>query len=922
MEKKVRSIKKRNGEIVPFDADKIYIVIKKAFLAYNLSNDTIFKTLQQGVINVVETKYSTDEVPTVEQIQDIVELVMISQGFTEVARGFMAYRVKHKAMREEKTRSMIEASKLYITKTDGRKVIFDPQSVQNRLTKLAIGLEKISIHEVVEEVCKTVYDGIKADEVEMLILNCVKARIEEHYDYSYLSSRFVVDQLYQSVLNVPFYSDNLETMYQHKFENYINKGVELGLISPKLKEFDLQKISQGLVSSRDLLLMYLGMQTIKDRYLLKTRQKPQKIFELPQWLWMRVAMGLALKEENKEDKAIEFYNVLSQMYAVSSTPTLFNSGTTHSQMSSCYLNTVEDSLTGIFKNYSDCAQLSKWAGGIGTDWTYVRAKGSKIRGTNGESQGIIPFIKIYNDVALAVNQGGKRRGAMAAYLEVWHSDIHEFLELRKNTGDERRRAHDIHTAAYVCDLFMKRVKEKGKWTLFSPCKVKDLHDLYGKEFEDRYEWYEQQNLEGAKTVDAATLWKKILTMLFETGHPWITYKDTINIRSPQDHVGVIHNSNLCTEITLNTSAQETAVCNLGSLNLSRMIKNGEIDEELVKKTVFTMIRMLDNVVDNNFYPTTEAKASNMRHRPIGLGVMGYQDALYQLNIDFDSAENIDFADRSMEMISYYAILASSNLAKERGAYESFKGSKWDRGILPLDTLDLLEKERGQKVKVNRTSRMDWDSLRSQVQENGMRNSNTMAIAPTATIANITGVVPCVEPIYKNIYMKENLSGNFVVINKYLVDALESRGNWTKEILNQIKLNDGSIANVKGVPETVKRRFKEVFEIDPVWVIECAARRSKWIDQSASTNIFLKTTSGKVVSDIYNLVWEMGIKTTYYLRTLAATQVMKTVQSESESEKVSSSEQKKESKMAVAVAKEIVIPEIPKAYDYEICEACE
>jgi ribonucleoside-diphosphate reductase alpha chain len=925
MEEKVRSVKKRNGEIVPFDSEKIYNVVKKAFLAHNMSNETIFRTLTQGILNVVESKYGEKEVPHVEQVQDIVELVMISQGFTEVARGFMEYRIKHKVQREEKTRSMIDSSQLYVTKKDGRKVVFEPQKIQEKLEKLAIGLDKTVVYEVVEDVCKTVYDGIKEEEIETLILNCLKARIEDHYDYSYLSARFVVDKLYNEVLNVPFYSDNLETMYQHKFSNYLDKGIELGLLSPRLKEFDLNKLSNAIVSSRDLLFMYLGMQTIKDRYLLKTRKKPQKLFELPQWMWMRVAMGLSLGEENKEGKAIEFYNTLSQLYAVSSTPTLFNSGTTHSQMSSCYLNTVEDSLTGIFKNYSDCAQLSKYAGGIGTDWTYVRAKGAKIRGTNGESQGIIPFVKIYNDVAIAVNQGGKRRGAMAAYLEVWHSDIFEFLELRKNTGDERRRAHDIHTAAFISDLFMKRVREKGKWTLFSPDKVKDLHDLYGKEFEERYEWYEQQNIEGAKTVDASMLWKKILTMLFETGHPWITYKDTINVRSPQDHVGVIHNSNLCTEITLNTSAEETAVCNLGSINLSRMIKNGDIDEVLLKQTVSTMIRMLDNVVDNNFYPTKEAKYSNMRHRPIGLGVMGYQDALYMLNIDYDSAENIEFADKSMEMISYYAIQASCNLAKERGSYQTFIGSKWDRGILPVDTLDLLEKERGLKLKVNRTKRMDWDNLRREVQEYGMRNSNTMAIAPTATISNISGVVPCVEPIYKNIYMKENLSGNFVVINKYLVDALSSRGLWTKDILNKIKLNDGSISNVKEIPESIKRRFKEVFEIDPVWVIECAARRSKWIDQAASTNIFLRTTSGKVVSDVYNLVWEMGIKTTYYLRTLAATQVMKTVQVEKKAEAIVPVENKKteaEQIAMAAVAKEIVVPKIPKEFDYEICEACE
>jgi len=543
-------------------------------------------------------------------------------------------------------------------------------------------------------------------------------------------------------------------------------------------------------------------------------------------------------------------------------------------MSSCYLNLAHDSLDSIFKLFSDNAKLSKWAGGIGSDWTYVRATGSKIKGTNGLSQGVIPFIKIFNDVALAVNQGGKRKGAMCAYMEVWHLDFEQFLELKKNTGDERRRAHDINTAAWIPDLFMKRVLENGYWTLFCPNDVPDLHDLYGHAFEARYVHYENQNLTRAKTMKAVDLWRKMLTMLYETGHPWITFKDAANVRNPQSHVGVIHSSNLCTEITLNTSEKETAVCNLASLNLANMIKDGQLDEEKIKSTIQTGIRMLDNVIDNNYYPTPEAEYANLKHRAVGLGLMGYQDALYQLNIAFDSKENLLFSDLSMEMVSYYAILSSSELAMERGSYSSFKGSKWDKGIMPHDTLALLEKERDKPIQVDRTTRMDWDYLRRHIANHGMRNSNTMAIAPTATISNISGVFPCTEPAYKNIYMKENLSGNFLIINRYLVDDLEKIGLWTDSILQKIKLYDGCITQVVDIPEMIRSKYKETFEIDMTWLIEATALRSKWIDQSASTNIFMKTKSGKDLSDVYILAWEKGLKTTYYLRTLGASQVTK------------------------------------------------
>ena len=575
--------------------------------------------------------------------------------------------------------------------------------------------------------------------------------------------------------------------------------------------------------------------------------------------------------------AISFYNCLSQLFVVSSTPTLFNSGTCHSQMSSCYLNTVMDNLTHIFKVHGDNAQLSKYAGGIGTDWTNVRATNAFIKGTNGKSQGIIPFLKIFNDVALAVNQGGKRRGAMCAYLEVWHRDLEEFLEAKKNTGDERRRLHDVNTACWIPDLFMQRVQEGGSWTLFSPSDVPDLHDLTGAAFKKRYEEYEQQSIIGSKKVDALTLWRKMLTMLFETGHPWITFKDPCNIRSPQDHCGRVHSSNLCTEITLNTNETETAVCNLASVNLARML-NAEgtgLDEKRLSESVATAMRMLDNVIDNNFYPTAEARNSNLQHRPVGLGLMGYADCLYQLGISFDSKENVAFADESMELISYHAILASSRLAKERGSYESYKGSKWERGMLPLDTLDELEKERGEKIEVNRSSKQDWAPVREHIKKHGMRNSNCMAIAPTATISNIAGCMPCTEPAFKNIYMKENLSGSFIVINRHLVADLEAAGLWNETTLAKIKIANGSIADIADIPQEIKNKYKEVFEIDPEWIVAAASVRSKWIDQSASTNIFLGKPSGKTLHDTYFAAWRMGLKTTYYLRTLAVTQVQKT-----------------------------------------------
>lgn len=870
---KFTSILKRNGEAHPFDPARIFRAIEKAFISANVSDTDAVQKITDEVIEIAQTRLLTKQV-TVENIQDIVEECLMKSGHHRIARNYILYREAHKKQRQQQVLSKIEEKKLRVRISETEHVIFNPNIIEDKLRSLAYDLSRVSVVEMVDAITKQVYDKIPQSEIDLLILGSARDRIEKHYEYSYLASRIALNDLYKKVLTDRFHSETINGKYESQFETYIKKGVDLDMLHPEMATFDLTKLAKGLKPERDKLFFYLGTQILFDRYLLRDRSREKHIYELPQWFWMRVAMGLALKETQREERAIEFYNVLSSMDLVSSTPTLFNSGTRHSQMSSCYLNLADDSLESIFKLYSDNAKLSKWAGGIGTDWSYIRATGSKIHGTNGLSQGVIPFLKIFNDVALAVNQGGKRKGAMCAYMEVWHLDYEQFLELKKNTGDERRRAHDVNTSSWIPDLFMKRVQENGKWTLFCPSDVPELHDLFGEAFEAKYVEYEEKNLPRAKTLQAVDLWRKMLTMLYETGHPWITYKDTCNIRSPQDHVGVVHSSNLCTEITLNTSKDETAVCNLASLNLANMVKNGKLDEQRLAKTVEVGIRMLDNVIDNNFYPTIEAERANLRHRAIGLGLMGYQDAVYKLNISFDSEGNMDFADQSMEMVSYYAILASSKLAKERGSYSSYNGSKWDRSIFPIDTLGILEKERGRKIDIDRATRMDWSVVRDHVKQFGMRNSNVMAIAPTATISNISGVFPCTEPAYKNIYMKENLSGNFIVINRYLVDDLERLGLWDDDIIRQIKLHDGSVSKVAAIPQQLRDKYKETFEIDMKWIIEAAARRSKWIDQSASTNIFMNTKSGKALSDVYMMAWEKGLKTTYYLRTLAASQVTK------------------------------------------------
>ncbi len=731
-----------------------------------------------------------------------------------------------------------------------------------------------------EETLQNLYDGVTPAEINKAMIFAAKARVERDPAYSYVAARLLLNVIYEEVLPpAQDASISVETRLRDHFTTYLHHGIELGRLHKSILDFDLEKISAALRLDRDERFNYMGIQTVYDRYLI--HEKGRRL-ETPQYFWMRVSMGLAALEDpaQKNDRAIEFYELLSSMRFCSSTPTLFNSGTLHPQLSSCYLSTVMDDLEHIFKVVSDDAKLSKWAGGLGNDWTNVRATGAHIRGTNGESQGVVPFLKVANDTAVAVNQGGKRKGAMCAYLETWHLDIEDFLELRKNTGDERRRTHDMNTANWIPDLFMKRVTQNGQWTLFNPSDCPDLHDLYGMAFERRYEEYEAMVDRGElplhRRVEAVALWRKMLTMLFETGHPWLTFKDPSNICSPQDHVGVVHSSNLCTEILLNTSKDEIAVCNLGSINLAEHVTpDGGLDAELIAGTVRTAMRMLDNVIDINYYPTPEARHANMQHRPVGLGIMGFQDALYKLGISYASDAAVEFADRSMEQISYCAILASTELARERGTYQTYRGSKWDRGILPIDTKALLEQERGAGyADIDHSQTLDWDRVRAAIREHGMRNSNTMAIAPTATISNITGVSQSIEPAYKHLFAKSNLSGEFATINTYLVEALKKLELWNEDMVADLKYYDGTIQEIESIPQELKEVFRTAFEIEPKWLIECASRRQKWIDMGQSLNLYLAAPNGRKLNDMYLLAWKKGLKTTYYLRTLAATQIEK------------------------------------------------
>ncbi len=886
---KILKIKKRSGEIVDFQSEKIERAIMKAFSAVTgNAQEELASKITQAVVDNLEKPYM-GETPSVENVQDLVEKELMKEGQFDVAKDYILYRYEHQKQREEKKQEVqkkIEERELLVTKRDGRTEKFSSDKLSASFVKMAGDLaSQVDVAFIINQTQSELYDGIKTKDVAKALLMTVRALMEQDPVYAHIASRLLLTAQYKEVIGhdvIDF--SRLAEQYRAAFIENMKEAVRLERLDSRLLDFDLELLSKKLVLERDDLFRYLGIQTLYDRYFI-SNPRTKRILESPQAFWMRVAMGLSINEADREARALEFYSMISTFRFVPSTPTLFHSGTCQPQLSSCYLNSVEDSLDHIFKTYADNAQLSKWSGGIGTDWTNVRATGAFIKGTGVESQGVVPFLKIANDVTVAINRSGRRRGAACVYLEVWHADIEDFLELRKNTGDERRRTHDMDTANWIPDLFMKRVQNDEDWTLFSPEEVPELHHTYGRVFEEKYAHYEALSKEGkiylSRTVKARDLWKKMLAMLFETGHPWITWKDPSNIRSPQDHVGVVHNSNLCTEITLNTSETETAVCNLGWINFALHVKDGRFDEDMVKETVSIGMRMLDNVIDINFYPTKEAKNSNVLHRPVGFGVGGFHDALYQLNINFDSERAVEFADESMEIVSYYAILASANLAKERGAYSSFKGSKWDRGILPIDTLDLLEQERGLSIDVPRTTRKDWGIVRQAIREYGMRNSNCLAIAPTATTSNIVGSIPTIEPIYKNIYVKANQGGDFIVVNDYLIEDLKKLNLWDYEMVGKLKYHDGSIQNIPEIPAHLKEKYKEVFELDPRWLIKSAAHRGKWIDQSQSLNIFFQGTSGKQLSEIYLYAWSLGLKTTYYLRTLAASQVEKSTVSTAE-----------------------------------------
>jgi ribonucleoside-diphosphate reductase alpha chain len=883
------SVRKRDGRIVLFDESRILLALESAFKAdlaipseQSLSDPVQAGVIRvaNGVINAAITRALKGGPLEIEFIQDLAENKLMEAGHLGVARRYIVYREEHRkarALRGDRTVEGEPQAQYFVTLRDGSREPLDSQKIRRRLITACGEVDgNCSARELADETLHNLYDGVKSEEIEQAMIFAARARIEQEPDYTFVAARLLLHKLYREAL--PPFGAISELAPQHcaHFPAYITRGAEVGRLSGELLKFDLPRLAASLRLERDQQFTYMGAQTLYDRYLIHHEGKR---LETTQYFWMRVAMGLAINEgHQKNERAIEFYEALSTFRFVSSTPTLFNAGTLHPQLSSCYLSTVMDDLDHIFKVVGDDAKLSKWAGGLGNDWTNIRATGAHIKGTNGTSQGVIPFLKVANDTAVAVNQGGKRKGAMCAYLETWHLDIEDFLELRKNTGDERRRTHDMNTANWIPDLFMKRVKAGAQWTLFSPNDTKDLHDLYGKAFEKRYEECERFVDEGKiklfKRVDAVALWRKMLTMLFETGHPWITFKDPSNIRSPQSHVGVVHSSNLCTEILLNTSPDETAVCNLGSLNLAAHISDNGLDRELVARTIRTAMRMLDNVIDVNFYPTPEARHANLKHRPVGLGLMGFQDALYRLRLPYASDAAVEFADVSMELISYHVLLASAELARERGVYSTFKGSKWSEGLLPIDTVELLAQERGGFLNVDKSARLDWSRVREEIREHGLRNSNTMAIAPTATISNIVGVGQSIEPTYKHLFAKANLSGDFTTANTFLVADLKKLGLWDAEMVDDLKYYDGSIQEIERVPAELKELYRTAFEIEPRWIIECASRRQKWLDMGQSLNLYLAQPNGKQLSEMYLLAWEKGLKTTYYLRSLAATQIEK------------------------------------------------
>jgi ribonucleoside-diphosphate reductase alpha chain len=915
---------KRNGAVVGYDESKISVAITKAYLAVEGGNAAASSRIHESVsqlgrqiTNIFRRRMPSGGTIHIEDIQDQVELALMRTGEHKIARSYVIYRADHARLREQKQETQKpNQPAITVTFEDGSQGSLDTARLRTIIDEACDGLTDVSAETIYDETLKNLYPGVKIEDVRTSLVMTARTLVENDPNYSYVTARLLMDTLrsealsFLGITNAATQSE-MHYRYASTLQPYIEKGVELGLLSPHLLEFDLTVLGEALKAERDQQFTYLGLQTLYDRYFIHSENIR---FELPQVFFMRVAMGLASNEEDREERAIEFYNLISSFDYMVSTPQLFNAGTLRPQLSSCFLTTVPDDLHGIYSAIRDNAMLSKWAGGLGNDWTPVRALGAHIKGTNGKSQGVVPFLKVVNDTAVAVNQGGKRKGAVCSYLETWHLDIEEFLELRKNTGDDRRRAHDMNTANWIPDLFMKRVFDDLDWTLFSPNNVPDLHEKHGLEFESAYTEYERRAIAGEievyKTVKAADLWRKMISMLFETGHPWITFKDACNVRSPQQHAGTIHSSNLCTEITLNTNKDEIAVCNLGSVNLVNHVDENGLNKDKLKNTITTAVRMLDNVIDINYYSVPQAENSNLKHRPIGMGVMGFQDALYKQRISYASEQAVEFADISMEVVSYYAIKASATLAEERGRYESYENSLWDQGILPIDSLKKLHEARGKDyLEVNMDQRLDWSSLRESIKSSGMRNSNVLAIAPTATIANISGVSQSIEPTYQNLYVKSNLSGEFTVVNPYLVNDLKKLDLWDSVMVNDLKYYEGSVQKIDRVPSEIKEIYATAFEVEPRWLVDAASRRQKWIDQAQSLNLYVAGASGKKLDVTYRMAWLRGLKTTYYLRALAATTTEKSTVSDNSLNKVS----KEPDAAAVPMACSLDDPD---------CEACQ
>ena len=938
-------ILRRNGAVVSFEPNKIAVALMKAFLAVHGTQGAASASVRETVDGLTESVVRAllrsrpgGGTFHIEDVQDQVELGLMRGGHHEVARAYVLYRERRAQERGKQAPAPLAAVPALMVTDRGNRVPLDSARLQTLIESACAGLgADVRPEPILSETKRNLYDGVPIDEVHKAAILAARTLIEKDPGYTRATARLLLHTIRREVVGEELLHSDMQTRYAEYFPQFVKKGVGAELLDEKMLQFDLPRLGAALQADRDLQFDYLGLQTLYDRYFLHIEE--QRI-ELPQAFFMRVAMGLALNEIDREARAIEFYEVLSTFDFMSSTPTLFNAGTRRSQLSSCYLTTVSDDLDGIYEALKENALLSKFAGGLGNDWTNVRALGSHIKGTNGKSQGVVPFLKVVNDTAVAVNQGGKRKGAVCAYLETWHLDIEEFLELRKNTGDDRRRTHDMNTANWVPDLFMKRVMEGGEWTLFSPSNCPDLHDKFGRDFEETYIRYEDKAARGEiklfKKVKAADLWRRMLTMLFETGHPWITFKDACNVRSPQQHVGVVHSSNLCTEITLNTGPTEIAVCNLGSVNLVQHVVDGKLDQVKLKKTVATAMRMLDNVIDINYYAVKKARDSNLRHRPVGLGIMGFQDALYEMRLPYASDAAVEFADRSMEAVCYHAYWASTELAAERGRYSSYRGSLWDRGILPIDSLDLLAEQRGSLkgaegkalVQVDRSTSLDWNALRSRITEHGMRNSNCVAIAPTATISNIVGVSASIEPSFGNLSVKSNLSGEFTIVNEYLVRDLKKADLWDDVMVMDLKHFDGSLRRIDRVPEDLKALYATAFEIETQWLVEAAARRQKWIDQAQSLNIYMAGASGKKLDETYKLAWLRGLKTTYYLRTQSATNAEKSTVMSGQLNAVSSGARSTTTTSATAAASSVLASTEMEsdvkfcALDDPECEACQ